>query len=148
MRAPSSRTPLDLRTASAKRAAQTSSQINSAADEFGSSAAAAYSMSAGTDQTSDVAVQPTESCRGVQLVDLKGDDRTIDILADEDQVENPDRPGLDQIHQLWGDLSVELVPREPNDDVFDWSYGHVICPVLACSFRLRLTVAKILTLIG
>src|ERR1022692_1683554 len=47
MRAPSSRAPLDLRTASANGVAQTSSQINNAAEEFGSSAAATYSMSSG-----------------------------------------------------------------------------------------------------
>ena len=57
-------------------------------------------------------------------------------------------PGLDQLHQLRGNLPVELVPRETNDDVFDWSNRHVIRPRSSCSFRLRLAVANFLTLIG
>ena len=148
MRAPSMRMPFELRTASAKRVAQTSSQINRAAEEIRLKRCGDVLDVLWANEAADVGVQPTEPGHPVQLVDLKEDNRPIGILADEDEVEDPHGTGFDQIHQFWGNLTVELVPWESNDDVLDWSYRHVIRPWLSCASRLRPEVAASLTLKG
>ncbi len=64
---------MELRTASAKRVAQTSSQINNAADEFGSNAAATYSMSSGLMSPPTSPSNPPNPAAASNLVDLEGD---------------------------------------------------------------------------
>ena len=133
MRAPSSSTPPESRTASAKGAAHRSSQMSRAADELGSSRSAAYSMSSGLMRPPTSPSRPAKAGERVEVVDLEADDRAVDVLADEDEVEDPDGPRLDQGDQLGGDLAVELVAGESHDDVFDWSCRHVL---LVLTFRL------------
>ena len=64
--------PVEMRTASANRVAQTSSQINNAADESGSRRGGGILDICRADQASDFTFQSIESRRRVELVDLKG----------------------------------------------------------------------------
>ena len=124
MREPSISTPPEFAHRLDERVAHTSSQISRAADEFGSSSAAAYSMS------SSLMRPPTSPSRALNRATSSWSsnstalDVAVGVLGDEDEVEDADRAALDQLAELGGDLAVELVAGEPDDDVLDRTDRH------------------------
>ena len=92
-----------------------------------------------TDEAAELTGEVVESFASIQLVDLEGEHISVVVLADEDEVEYPHRPRLDERNQLRGDLTGELVPGEPHHDVFNWPNGHIpllismVCDTVTCT---------------
>ena len=64
-------------------------------------------------------------------------DVAVGVLGDEHEVEDPDRAALDQLAELRGDLAVELVAGEPDDDVLDRTDRHRGASTLRCRLPER-----------
>ena len=124
MRDPSSSTAPEARSASTNGVAQTSSQMSSAADEFGSSSAAAYSMSSSLMNPPTSPSSALNSATSSWSSNSIAVDVAVGVLRDEDEIEDPDRAALDELAELRGDLAVELVAGEPDDDVLDRTDRH------------------------
>src|ERR1035437_8178803 len=102
----------------------------------------------GADQATDIAVQCGEALGDIELVHLERRNGTVRILPDEDEIEDANRPRLDQGNQLRGDLAIALVAGKPHDDVFDRSCGHLFTSLPRCTFRVRVAVLLVLTPMG
>jgi hypothetical protein len=57
-------------------------------------------------------------------------DRTIDILSDKKQVNNPDETFLLDGVQFRHNLARELVTFTSDHCKFKWAYGHILTPLL------------------
>src|SRR6516165_2164723 len=76
------------------------------------------------DETADLTVDDGERRLLVDLIDLEAHDGAVCVLADEDEVQHTDEPVVDELRERRCDLALELVPREPHDEVLDRSHTH------------------------
>ena len=58
---------------------------------------------------------------GIQVVELERENLSVGVLADEREVDDPDRACVDEVRERRGDLAAELVARERDDQVVDWA---------------------------
>ncbi len=125
MRAVSTTTPPDSRTASTSGAAHRSSQtMTKAALPAGRSVGHVREVLL-VDEPAHLAVQVAEGRQFVALVELEADGVAGLVLGHEHQVQDAHRAVGHELLHLWGDVPVEAVAGEGDHRVADWSQGHI-----------------------
>ena len=120
--------PPEFTSASRNFVAQTFSKRRIAADEFGSSASPEVLDVLVGDQPGQLLDDRVEGATSVlaQILELDPGDVAVGVLDDEDEVDDADRPCLDELLERRRDLAAELIPGELHEqELYRPEIGHL-----------------------